>query len=152
MKNNAVRIRHYHYYFSLISLLSGRVIIVSMILDEWKCEFDEFQCPSGRCIPVVWQCDSKADCDNHTDELNCQRELNKFKIQFLVMIFPIMIFLIPLTQVLAETTNTCVPKVGAFRCLTNATASKNAATGKMNNCAVRKKKKISMSRYLIISE
>lgn len=40
--------------------------------ENWKCEFDEYQCSSGRCIPVVWQCDGKPDCGNHTDEYNCQ--------------------------------------------------------------------------------
>nr|CAD7425849.1 unnamed protein product [Timema monikensis] len=40
--------------------------------ETWKCLFDEYQCPSGRCIPVLWQCDGKPDCDNHTDEFNCQ--------------------------------------------------------------------------------
>jgi hypothetical protein len=39
---------------------------------QWKCNFDEMQCPSGRCIPLIWKCDGKAHCEDHVDETNCQ--------------------------------------------------------------------------------
>lgn len=26
---------------------------------------------TGRCIPVLWLCDGRPDCDNHQDEFNC---------------------------------------------------------------------------------
>jgi hypothetical protein len=45
-----------------------------LFAEKWQCQFDEFQCPSGRCIPFLWRCDGKPDCDNHTDEYNCMSE------------------------------------------------------------------------------
>lgn len=44
---------------------------VCLFTEKWQCQFDEFQCASGRCIPFLWHCDGKPDCDNHTDEYNC---------------------------------------------------------------------------------
>lgn len=26
---------------------------------------------AGRCIPVLWQCDGRPDCENHADEYSC---------------------------------------------------------------------------------
>lgn len=59
------------------------IFLTISFAENWKCEFDEFKCPSGRCIPVVWQCDGKPDCDNHTDEYNCQRMYLKILFSFL---------------------------------------------------------------------
>lgn len=47
---------------------------IHLLPERWQCQFDEFQCSSGRCIPFLWHCDGKPDCDNHTDEYNCMSE------------------------------------------------------------------------------
>lgn len=36
-----------------------------------RCEFDQFQCKNGHCIPMRWRCDADADCMDGTDEENC---------------------------------------------------------------------------------
>jgi len=37
------------------------------------CEFDQFCCGCGDCIPKYKQCDNKQDCADNTDEQNCSR-------------------------------------------------------------------------------
>lgn len=36
-----------------------------------RCEFDQFQCKNGHCIPMRWRCDADADCMDGSDEENC---------------------------------------------------------------------------------
>lgn len=44
------------------------------VLDGWKCNFDEFSCGNnGRCIPISWKCDGKAQCPDSIDEYACHR-------------------------------------------------------------------------------
>jgi len=35
------------------------------------CDPDKFACNNGYCIPATWRCDSYADCEDDSDELNC---------------------------------------------------------------------------------
>jgi len=35
------------------------------------CGPDKFACNNGYCIPATWRCDSYADCEDESDELNC---------------------------------------------------------------------------------
>ena len=35
------------------------------------CGPDKFACSNGYCIPSTWRCDSYADCEDDTDEVNC---------------------------------------------------------------------------------
>ncbi|GFR57355.1 low-density lipoprotein receptor, partial [Elysia marginata] len=35
------------------------------------CNFDEFRCERGKCIPVGQVCDSTQDCDHGSDEMFC---------------------------------------------------------------------------------
>ncbi|XP_047139272.1 low-density lipoprotein receptor-related protein 1 isoform X1 [Hydra vulgaris] len=35
------------------------------------CASNQFQCTSGSCIPLKWRCDSRRDCNDKSDELNC---------------------------------------------------------------------------------
>jgi hypothetical protein len=39
--------------------------------DLWKCANDEKQCTGGQCLPVSYFCDGKSDCNDHSDELQC---------------------------------------------------------------------------------
>ena len=32
-----------------------------------------FQCDSRRCIPAKWRCDGHLDCEDQSDELNCEQ-------------------------------------------------------------------------------
>jgi len=36
-----------------------------------ECGSDQFQCPSGQCIPDMWICDGDNDCGDNADEQNC---------------------------------------------------------------------------------
>lgn len=36
-----------------------------------RCEFDQFQCKNGHCIPMRWRCDADADCMDGSDEESC---------------------------------------------------------------------------------
>ncbi|XP_077986932.1 low-density lipoprotein receptor-related protein 4-like [Glandiceps talaboti] len=36
-----------------------------------QCEEDKLHCGNGQCIPITWQCDGQADCENNQDEENC---------------------------------------------------------------------------------
>lgn len=36
-----------------------------------RCEFDQFQCKNGHCIPMRWRCDADADCMDGSDEEDC---------------------------------------------------------------------------------
>ena len=42
-----------------------------MNCNDRVCNDDEFQCPSGRCIPGAWACDKKPVCSGGEDERNC---------------------------------------------------------------------------------
>lgn len=47
-------------------------------VDTWKCQFDEFSCgDNGRCVPISWKCDGKAQCPESTDEHNCHQQYCK---------------------------------------------------------------------------
>ncbi|KAG9350736.1 hypothetical protein JZ751_024625 [Albula glossodonta] len=35
------------------------------------CEKDQFSCSSGRCIPLIWECDGDKDCEDGSDEAHC---------------------------------------------------------------------------------
>jgi len=35
------------------------------------CDSDQFECPSGWCIPDSWICDGDNDCGDMSDEQNC---------------------------------------------------------------------------------
>jgi len=32
-----------------------------------------FQCDTQRCIPAKWRCDGHLDCEDQSDELNCEQ-------------------------------------------------------------------------------
>lgn len=46
--------------------------------DNWQCDFDEYQCePNGRCIPLSWKCDGRAQCPQRNDERDCHQDFCK---------------------------------------------------------------------------
>lgn len=46
-------------------------MLIICITDLWKCTADEKQCTGGQCLPASYFCDGKSDCNNHSDELQC---------------------------------------------------------------------------------
>lgn len=40
-------------------------------ISEPTCGANEFQCKSGRCIPLNFRCDQENDCGDHSDEFEC---------------------------------------------------------------------------------
>lgn len=40
-------------------------------ISEPTCASNEFQCKSGRCIPLNFRCDQENDCGDHSDEFEC---------------------------------------------------------------------------------
>lgn len=46
------------------------------VLDLWKCADDEKQCTTGgQCLPVSNFCDGKSDCNDYSDELQCNSNI-----------------------------------------------------------------------------
>merc|ERR1711970_1363876 len=37
-----------------------------------SCDPEQFTCDDGNCVPLAGRCDSVADCDDVSDEKNCQ--------------------------------------------------------------------------------
>jgi len=46
------------------------------VFPDQHCKVDQFACLSGKtqCIPLDWQCDGWAACDDQSDETGCHRE------------------------------------------------------------------------------
>jgi hypothetical protein len=49
-------------------LISFIYLIPSFIFNSIIYFPSQFKCPTGRCIPLSWQCDGDADCENGEDE------------------------------------------------------------------------------------
>lgn len=47
------------------------MLLIAYIIELWKCADDEKQCTGGQCLPVSYFCDGKSDCNDHSDELQC---------------------------------------------------------------------------------
>lgn len=47
------------------------VSLYSFLPIEPTCGAGEFQCSSGRCIPISFKCDSENDCGDYSDETGC---------------------------------------------------------------------------------
>lgn len=46
-------------------------MVFVFIFIEPTCGSNEFQCKSGRCIPLSFRCDQENDCGDHSDEFEC---------------------------------------------------------------------------------
>ena len=44
---------------------------VHVWLLKFQCNASEFTCNSGACIPLYYHCDDVEDCDDKSDEINC---------------------------------------------------------------------------------
>lgn len=41
-------------------------------VDQNECIKTEFQCDGSKCFPLVFKCDGLQDCEDNTDEKDCQ--------------------------------------------------------------------------------
>lgn len=52
---------------------------------DHDCPVSSFQCTDGTCIPMRWRCDSKSDCNDRSDEVDCksvQCESGQYKCRY----------------------------------------------------------------------
>jgi hypothetical protein len=54
-------------YFLILKDDSSLVTIVAAVCNTG------FQCDTRRCIPADWRCDGHVDCEDQSDELNCEQ-------------------------------------------------------------------------------
>nr|XP_018916532.1 PREDICTED: low-density lipoprotein receptor-related protein 2-like [Bemisia tabaci] len=59
--------------YSIFPILDSANNSQSLLFQE-KCGFDMFQCNSGECIPSIFQCDYVKNCNDNSDEMNCNME------------------------------------------------------------------------------
>ncbi|XP_053380812.1 uncharacterized protein LOC123562034 [Mercenaria mercenaria] len=45
--------------------------ILLFVCEVKACVRDEFRCMNGKCVPSSWRCDRHRDCEDNSDELNC---------------------------------------------------------------------------------
>lgn len=54
-----------------MSFMNLRISYICCIFVEPTCSTSEFQCKSGRCIPMTFKCDAENDCGDFSDETGC---------------------------------------------------------------------------------
>ncbi|XP_067120265.1 very low-density lipoprotein receptor-like isoform X1 [Centruroides vittatus] len=47
------------------------VCLASIHSTRGQCSSHQFQCTNRRCVPLTWRCDEDFDCEDHSDEQNC---------------------------------------------------------------------------------
>lgn len=67
-----------HQYESLILFITRILWVLFVVLTncfvivaEPTCSAGEFQCGSGRCVPITFKCDGENDCGDYSDETGC---------------------------------------------------------------------------------
>lgn len=49
-----------------LSYITGRSV-------EAGCDWDQFHCSNGKCVPEIWKCNTMDECGDNSDELLCER-------------------------------------------------------------------------------
>jgi len=57
-----------HFFFSVY------VLKFSFFMQSETCSREEFMCDGGRCLLPVSICDSYPNCQDHSDEVNCNQK------------------------------------------------------------------------------
>ena len=47
------------------------MIHFSLYFEYLACDEDKFSCANGECVPKDFKCDNEKDCDDGSDELDC---------------------------------------------------------------------------------
>ncbi|CAL4121015.1 unnamed protein product, partial [Meganyctiphanes norvegica] len=58
-------------YWRLLNPICGQEVNHVLELCFTACDLDQFTCSDGDCIPIVERCDFKANCNDFSDEENC---------------------------------------------------------------------------------
>lgn len=65
MKNTTAQVRN------TVREMTKTLLLTCLLFAEPTCGSNEFQCKSGRCIPLSFMCDKENDCGDHSDEFDC---------------------------------------------------------------------------------
>lgn len=50
----------------------GPIIKSNLITEYPECTDEQFQCGNKKCIPLAWQCNGEINCEDGSDEKQCE--------------------------------------------------------------------------------